>query len=288
MQSYLFISSPAEQSFIRVFQESRDSLFVASPYIKDYGVKLLQDTVKCKNLHLLTNLDIVNVTSASFDIESVIKLWDKFDLKVSSLGRLHAKIYIADKKLGLITSANLTYGDLRENYEFGILLNNKKLVADLYKDATTYFGLGNIFDRKGIEDLLGEIIAIKELRKKITKSDEALRLGKILKEKEDDLQNKLLLNRSKGKSVNAVFTESIQLLLKKTGPLSTAELHPLIQELHPDICDDTIDRVINGQQFGKKWKHMVRNAQQSLKQNRIIQLKDGKWHLTDQNDQVFG
>lgn len=288
MQSYQFISSPAEQSFVQVFREARDSLFVVSPYIKDYGVKLLQNNAKCKKLHLLTNLDLANVTSTSFDIESVVQLWDKFDLKISSLGKLHAKIYIADKKIGLVTSANLTHGGLRENYEFGILLNDEKVVTGLFKEATTYFGLGNIFDRIAIEDIQTEISEIRELQKKIAKTAEALRLERVLKQKEESLQTKILINRSKGKTVNSIFSETIQFLLGKLGPLSTAELHPLIQNMHPDICDDTIDRVINGQHFGKKWKHMVRNAQQSLKQNSFIQLKDGKWRLTEPYNQDIG
>ncbi|MEK7270344.1 MAG: hypothetical protein AAB215_05290 [Planctomycetota bacterium] len=50
-----------------------------------------------------------------------------------------------------------------------------------------------------------------------------------------------------------------------------------IQNIHPDICDDSIDRVIDGQHFGKKWKHFVRSAQQHLKQRGEIRLQNGRW-----------
>jgi hypothetical protein len=69
---------------------------------------------------------------------------------------------------------------------------------------------------------------------------------------------------------HAIFSDTILYLLKKNGPLTTAELHPLIQSIHPDICDDSIDRVINGQHFGKKWKHQVRSVQQLLKRQGLI------------------
>jgi hypothetical protein len=61
-------------------------------------------------------------------------------------------------------------------------------------------------------------------------------------------------NRVKeGKTINAIFSDSIIFILKKRGPLSTINLHPIIQSMHPDICDDFIDRVINRQ-------HLVRNG----------------------------
>lgn len=54
------------------------------------------------------------------------------------------------------------------------------------------------------------------------------------------------------KQSNEIFSNTILYLLKKRNGLSTYEMHPRIQEIHPDICDDSIDRVINGQHFGKK------------------------------------
>jgi hypothetical protein len=52
------------------------------------------------------------------------------------------------------------------------------------------------------------------------------------------------------------------------------------QEIHPDLCDDDVDRVIHGVRFGRKWKHAVRTAQQQLKRNRSIELQDGQWALS--------
>ncbi len=110
----------------------------------------------------------------------------------------------------------------------------------------------------------------------------SLELDKLLKAREENIETEILKNRIKGgKTINSIFADTILYILKKKGPLSTEEMHPLIQALHPDICDDSIDRVINGQHFGKKWKHLVRNAQQFLKRKGLIYLKNGKWHLSE-------
>jgi hypothetical protein len=55
----------------------------------------------------------------------------------------------------------------------------------------------------------------------------------------------------------------------------------MIQEIHPDLCDD-VDRMIHGVRFGKNWKHAVRAAQQQLKRNGSIALQDGPWALSAQ------
>lgn len=62
------------------------------------------------------------------------------------------------------------------------------------------------------------------------------------------------------------------------------ELHPLIQRLQPDLCDDSIDRVIEGVHFGKKWKHHVRSAQQFLKRQGRIRYDGARWHLVGELD----
>jgi hypothetical protein len=62
-------------------------------------------------------------------------------------------------------------------------------------------------------------------------------------------------------------------------------MNPMIQRIHADLCDDSIDRVIDGEHFGKKWKHAVRTAQQQLKKRGEIHLRDGRWHLTHSSSQ---
>jgi hypothetical protein len=72
-------------------------------------------------------------------------------------------------------------------------------------------------------------------------------------------------------------------LLNKKGPTTTDDMHNDIQALHPDLCDDNVDRIIDGKRFGKKWKHAVRTAQQMLKKKGQIELSNGVWRATAVN-----
>lgn len=61
--------------------------------------------------------------------------------------------------------------------------------------------------------------------------------------------------------------------------MATIELEQQIKAILPDMCDDKVDRVIDGVHFGKLWKHDVRNAQQYLKRNGQIKSDGIKWAL---------
>ncbi|OFX27592.1 MAG: hypothetical protein A2Z07_05555 [Armatimonadetes bacterium RBG_16_67_12] len=82
------------------------------------------------------------------------------------------------------------------------------------------------------------------------------------------------------RSANSLFSEAIMYLLSK-GPLPTRALHPAVQRLLPDLCDDAIELIINGERFGKRWKHGVRNAQQFLKRKDVIDFDGRCWFLVN-------
>ena len=80
--------------------------------------------------------------------------------------------------------------------------------------------------------------------------------------------------------MHTVFADTIVYLLRRHGSLPTVAMHPLIERIHPDLCDNSVDRVIDGKRFGKKWKHAVRTAQQQLRKKGLVELVNGRWQLT--------
>ncbi len=136
MRPYELVHSPVEAPFVEIIHEAEETLFISTPYIKDYGVEVVMHNAQVKSLMVLTNLDLANVTSSGFDVEALIKLCSKFDCRVSSLGKLHAKTYIADNRVAFITSANLTRGGLRENYEYGIILRDEALIKSIFSNVS--------------------------------------------------------------------------------------------------------------------------------------------------------
>ena len=97
----------------------------------------------------------------------------------------------------------------------------------------------------------------------------------------DKMNRQVLSIQARGESTNSLFEKHILYILEQLGPLTTQELHPFVQMEAPSLCNDDEDRIIDGVHFGKKWKHYVRNAQQSLKKKGRITLDaDRRWRLT--------
>ena len=111
-----FLKSPFEKEFKTILGKTKREIVFASPYINDRGVSILLDSVgniKDKSINILTNLSARNIIDNVTQPQALLKMYDTFkETTISSLDKLHAKIYIVDESLAIITSANLTYGGL--------------------------------------------------------------------------------------------------------------------------------------------------------------------------------
>lgn len=282
---YKLLISPWKNEFINIISKIKKELFISSPFVNIDGVKILSDCIQTKSdirISLITNLTTRHIINGVTEPAALLELYKQFNhVEISSLGRLHAKVYLIDNEIGIITSANLTSGGLVNNFEYGVLITDKFTVSAIEEDMQKYYSLGNILDKNLLEEICSELSKLFEIKEKSDNIIKRTKLAQLLRKSRDNLDFELLKNRIKGgRTINSIFSDTILYLLKKKGHLSTKELHPEIQAIHPDICDDSIDRVINGQHFGRKWKHLVRDAQQSLKKRGTIYLKSGKWHLT--------
>jgi hypothetical protein len=195
---------------------------------------------------------------------------------------LHAKAYIANTEKAIITSGNLTYSGLRQNYEYGVLIEAADLVHEAYSDIIDYANLGA---KIGATELIKYCSAVDDAKAAFRRQQTSItQTAKLHFEQALQAANDELIRFQLAEGpIHSVFEKTIFYLLKKHGELSTEELHPLVKEIHPDLCDDTVDRVIDGRSFGKKWKHAVRTAQQHLRKKGIIRLVDGQWILLNQS-----
>ncbi len=275
--------SPWRHRFKDFLKEVNSNLLVASPFIKVDEAKWLIDNLSTVssstiNLQILTNLKSESVLSKSLDIEALLYLINYNDrASIINLPRLHAKVYIADDRKAIITSANLTSPGLDSNFEYGIGLSDEVIVQHIKTDIEDYSKLGNPVSKEVLSELSNiaqELVTEYEKVQQSASSD--------LKRKfNDKLRNadfEFIKAQVGKRSAHSVFSETILYALKKT-PLTTQELHPIIRQLIPELCDDKVELIINGQRFGKKWKHHVRNAQQFLKNQGVITFDGKKWAL---------
>ena len=276
------IPSPWAETFEKFARSIRKQAIIVAPYITEQPLLRFASLLNANNLpqiSLLTSLKEESLLQGSVDSGAIAQFCREIPTTtVRHLPSLHAKAYVADEHTAIITSGNFTNGSLHRNYEYGIRIDDTDMVRKIAKDLHEYSNLGAVVSF----DELDNLAKITEtLRNKYSESLNSIRPD-IRQEFERELElareSILELRGRPGETTNSIFMRTVIYLLRN-GAMATAELHSHVQNIHPDLCDDNVDRVINGIHHGKRWKHLVRAAQKHLKDQKMIELSGRKWRL---------
>lgn len=276
------LPSPWSSTLFDLVRSVKASLFVASPFLSAGPLNRIAQIINEKDtssarVDIVTNLSVDHLLSGSLDVAALLRFKQHVPhSSVIYLPSLHAKVYIADSETAVVTSGNLTNNGLSGNREYGVLLRDTEVVARVRSDLTRYAALGNEVSLDTLGAINEATQELKIVRQQVDRSINA-KLRAAFRRKTEATHLELLKARAQGNSTHRIFYDTILYLLESKGPLRTAELHPLIQQIHPDLCDDSIDRIVGGVHFGKKWKHHVRGAQVSLRRQGRINYDNGLW-----------
>jgi hypothetical protein len=284
MPEFVVLQRAWKEYLARLLGIADTDILISSPYITQEGADFVAEHVSTSvhtkgRITVLTDLSPLNVSQGSTDPNALRGLTATAPIvRICHLPRLHAKVYAADVKCAIVTSGNLTAGGLNLNYECGLWTEHTSTVKAIRADIMDYAELGASVST---DKLITYCQAAEQVRAACRQQQNAVTKSARLSF-EAALQmasDELIRLRLVGRSINAIFSDTVLYLLNREGPLSTEELHPLIQQIHPDLCDDAVYRVIDGMRFGKKWKHAVRSAQQHLKKKGLIELSNDHWRL---------
>ena len=276
-------SSPWRKTFESFLNGISDDLVIASPFIKTPEATRVCNTLSGRSVRLrvLTNIRSESVLNGSLDMAALGLFVNAVrDSEVIAVPKLHAKVYIRDYNFAIITSANLTPSGLDSNYEYGIGLRDVALVRQVRNDIEAYGRVGSAVSAELLAEMSSASDELIEEFQKVQKSVKA-GLRRTFNEKLRRVDTEFLRAQIGKRSAHSLFADAIVYVLSR-GPLPTCQLHPRIQELLPDLCDNNVELLIEGQRFGKRWKHDVRNAQQFLKRQGVINYDRGQWHLVGQ------
>lgn len=275
------IVSPWGETLKALIASARSHLLICSPFFDAPCLKMVADALEphasCsgERVRILTDLSPRSVAFGTQDIAALCDFCVQVPSVVCHLPGLHAKVYVADSHTAIVTSGNLTAAGISRNYEYGVLLRGEGAVCDVRRDIEAYARLGVPHDLAALRDMAARATALAALRRELERSmREALR--EQFEEAVESTEVALIERRVRGETTNQLFARAVLYALRE-GPLTTREIHPRVKAVYPDLCDDSVDRVIDGRHFGKKWKHAVRSAQVYLKRRGEIELRDGKW-----------
>ncbi len=290
------IRSPWLPTFDQFAGSIRESAIIAAPYITRHPVERLAGKLRSRRasvqLNVLTNLHSDSLIDGSLDIGALAWLCEQIPgTTVRHLRNLHAKAYVADGHTAIVTSANLTNGGLRRNKELGVAITDPDGVKDIAEDLREYGNLGVLVPADALAELDTMTRQAQATKTTVDRSvpSSAVAAHDAIR---NDINERLVTLRTAGEefntdpnaSITAQFCDAIKYVLRQNGPMSTRDMNPLIKDLKPELCDDEVDRIINGVTFGRKWKHQVRNAQVQLRRDGTIVQEGGRnspWRLTD-------
>ena len=261
---------------LRQFLETLEhNCFICSPYVTLGPVQQLIEIIRQKKteesieIKMLTDISPQNLVQKSTDIDALILLMKNVkNVEITYLPRVHAKVYIAGECEAIVSSANFTQGGTVVNLEYGISIKEPKIVREISDDITRYSRLGSAVSAEQLDDLKERV---EQLREAIGEEQRSIRAKTraLSAQLRRETENNLIRVRTSQRTTHAIFAETLLYLLSRRA-LPTVDLHEMIREIHPDLCNDSVERVIDGKKFGKFWKHEVRSAQASLKRKGAI------------------
>lgn len=278
------LRSPWATQFDALLEHASTSLVLCTPFVgRGPCDKIRRRLVAFRRtgfqMSLLTDLSRDNMLSGATDVAAIADVVRDFPTAtIRFLPSLHAKIYIADDTHAIVTSGNLTDNGLIRNFEYGVLFVDPETVRAIKLDVLQYTSLGSPIDRTQLDTFAAVVSELRAMRQAAERSLKS-RIRREFERRVRQVDDELLRARAAGRTAHAIYADSILHLLRQ-GPMSTVEINQAIKRIHPDLCDDTVDRVIDGQHFGKKWKHGVRTAQVFLHRRGDIRRESGKWQLT--------
>lgn len=283
------VRSPWSERFEQLIAESSSSLVLSSPYIGAGPCNSVRRHAVNKGnsftVLIITDLSRDNMLCGGVDIAALATLAMDFpQANVRFLPSLHAKVYIADDKRAVVTSANMTDAGLRRNFEYGVDFRDSTSVACIRQDVMQYASLGSPIESQQLNQFAAVVGELREMLRSVERTTRS-RLRREFEQRILQVDEDVLRARAAGRSVHAIFANAILHLLRK-GPMRTVQIHEGIKDIHPDLCDDSIDRIIDGQHYGKKWKHNVRTAQVHLKRRCEIRLNGRHWELVGSSSAI--
>lgn len=125
MPATRLLTRDGEERLSELIRAARQRLVIASPYVSHEGTALVAANLNAVlresgAILFLTDLSPLNVCQGVTDPEAIRTMCGLTSrLSIRHLPKLHAKVYVADSDVAIITSANLTIGGLRRNREYG-------------------------------------------------------------------------------------------------------------------------------------------------------------------------
>lgn len=123
-----------EEEFLELVDGTQHHLRLMAPFVRQsVVVDTLERLSTSAKVTLVSSFSIASFSQGASEVAAFRRVLERGG-RVRNWQRLHAKMYIFDNVSAVVTSANLTGGGLRGNYEYGVRLSGPDVVAAVTTD----------------------------------------------------------------------------------------------------------------------------------------------------------
>jgi DpnI-like restriction endonuclease/phospholipase D-like protein len=160
----MIIVSPTDRWIRKASAACSRSLWISSPFVGTYLKDRIDELPTGVPVRLLTRTLLADFATRASDLDAVCAIAARVG-QVLSLNSLHAKVYIVDGKIALITSANATYSGMHRNAECGFEVSDGSDIRALRAVFETAFGskaAPKVWTLQDLEALRKPVAALRE------------------------------------------------------------------------------------------------------------------------------
>ncbi len=118
------IKSPWQNIFLHLLKEAKMNVYLASPFIKLQTASLITQNIgRGIDFRYINSFKLAHFHTGASDL-TALRILGKENCRQKNVHNLHAKLFIFDNTV-IITSGNLTPGGLRNNLEYGVLIQDE-------------------------------------------------------------------------------------------------------------------------------------------------------------------
>lgn len=275
------LRSPWRNHFQKLLDKTQKELVITSPYIKKTEADYICENLTTRNLsakisfRLLTDLRSQSILDSALDVEALQVFQDRLHkFELLTLPGLHAKVYIFDNAYAVVGSSNLTPSGFEYNYEYSVGISDLTTVQKIRIDIDNYSRIGNKVGKEKINELCVVAQELKEEYERVSKSATSS-IKRKFNETLQKADTKFIEALVGKKTAYSIFKEAVIYCLTRE-PLSTQDLEETIKHMLPRLCIDQ-ELVINGQKFGKVWKHKIRTVLNDLRRRGNLKQINKVW-----------
>ena len=151
----ILTDSQISSKITEIIDKAEEYCFLVTPFFKKWTH--LQHSFELASKQKKRIIFFFSDSQKDYQKKEVIDFYNKYNFDIIYIKNLHSKIYLNEKVVP-ITSMNLFINSQENNYEIGVLFNNKNIIKNIIEDTI----LGKIYKTGKIKELKGNYFELFE------------------------------------------------------------------------------------------------------------------------------